>query len=332
MIEATSSEKAQVIFGELKEECERFFQFEIKKSTPIIRGWLNLKWKIETDAGVYVLKQYNEDRYKLYNQNLLVQALQEQQRLHNNGIRCPRLLTYKSDIIHTSKSNERFIVMEYKEGKMLLPGKLNKMQINSLGQMIGRMHKLLNDGSLMKGKNTHFMPSTKEEQLLHWEKVMEEAERIGKQESIPFIKLQKEVTKSVNTEKFYTSLKGWAHRDLWVDNFLFHNDELSAIVDFDRMGYDYLDLDIGRAVISCALNNRKLDIELVATFLDGYRTELDFPIGGIVRSIQMLWYMESKWWIPANMDQHSVPPTRFAEEMLWIAENYEELHKMLEYL
>ena len=74
-------------------------------------------------------------------------------------------------------------------------------------------------------------------------------------------------------------------------------------------------MDIGRAVISCTLHDGGLNKSLVASFLAGYRNELDIPVGNIVRAIQMLWYMESTWWIHANMDQHSVPPSRFANEM-----------------
>ncbi|MGR3778733.1 phosphotransferase [Bacillus paramycoides] len=332
MIWPICTKKADLIFKGLKEECENLFDLKIRKVTPINRGWLNLKWKLETDTGVYVLKQYNKDRYKLYDPDLLLQALQQQQRLHNNGVHCPKLLTHKNDILHTSKCNERFIVLEHKEGEIVSPGKVNKKQINSLGQMIGSMHKLLNDGSLIKGKNTQFVPPAQENRLLHWENKIKEANQLGKQDILPFIKLQKEVTKFVDTEPFQASIKGWAHRDLWVDNFLFHKDNVSAILDFDRMGYDYLDLDIGRAIISCALDDGKLNMELVVSFLEGYRKELDFSAGRIVQSIQMLWYMESTWWIHTNIDQHSVPPMRFAEEMIWIAENYGELHNVLAYL
>ncbi len=133
----------------------------------------------------------------------------------------------------------------------------------------------------------------------------------------------------VNVDQFYNSKKGWVHRDLWVDNFLFHNDKVSAILDFDRMDYDYFELDIGRAVISCALDEGILNKDLVALFLAGYRSVIEFSIGSIVRAIQMLWYMESTWWIQANMDQHSVPPSRFADEMNWIAENYGALNNIL---
>lgn len=329
MIEPLSNEKATMIFQELKVECETLFEFKIRNAIPIHRGWLNLKWKLETDAGDFVLKQYNQERYKMYNSDLLIQALQQQQRLHNNGVSCPRVLIYKNNVMHISKSDERFIVLEYKEGSLVSPGKVNQKEIHSLGQTIGYMHNLLNDGSLIKGENPKFVPPTKEARLKHWEDKRREVEKLGKEHILPYIKLQQEATQLVNTEQFHNSQRGWVHRDLWVDNFLFLNDKVSAILDFDRMDYDYVELDIGRVVISCALSDGVLNKSLVASFLEGYRNEVDFPVGNIVQAIQMLWYMESAWWIHANMDQHSVPPSRFADEMNWIAENYGVLHNIL---
>ncbi|MGN4470654.1 phosphotransferase [Bacillus cereus group sp. MYBK40-2] len=329
MIELFSNEKANMILQELQVECESLFEFKIKKVIPIHRGWLNLKWKLETDVGNFVLKQYNKERYKLYDPLTLLQALHQQQRLHNNGISCPKLLTYKNNVMHTSKNNERFVVLEYKEGNLISPGKVNEKEIYSLGKTIGHMHNLLNDGSLIEGETSKFVPPTIEERVKHWEEKRREAEQLGKEHILPYIKLQQEVTQLVNVNQFYNSKKGWVHRDLWVDNLLFHNDKVSAILDFDRLDYDYVELDIGRAVISCALHDGVLNKSLVASFLEGYRNELDFPVGNIVRAIQMLWYMESTWWIHANMDQHSVPPSRFADEMNWIAKNYSALHSIL---
>ncbi|MCU5534184.1 phosphotransferase [Bacillus cereus] len=329
MIESLSNEKANMILQELQVECESLFEFKIKKVIPIHRGWLNLKWKLETDVGNFVLKQYNKERYKLYDPLTLLQALHQQQRLHNNGVSCPKLLTYKNNVMHTSKNNERFVVLEYKEGNLISPGKVNKKEIYSLGKTIGHMHNLLNDGSLIEGETPKFVPPTIEERVKHWEEKRREAEQLGKEHILPYIKLQQEATQLVNVNQFYNSKKGWVHRDLWVDNLLFHNDKVSAILDFDRLDYDYVELDIGRAVISCALHDGVLNKSFVASFLEGYRNELDFPVGNIVRAIQMLWYMESTWWIHANMDQHSVPPSRFADEMNWIAKNYSTLHSIL---
>ena len=166
-----------MILQELQVECESLFEFKIQKVIPIHRGWLNLKWKLETDVGNFVLKQYNKERYKLYDPLTLLQALQQQQRLHNNGVRCPKLLTYKNNVMHISKTDERFIVLEHKEGNLVSPGKVNKKEIHSLGQTIGHMHKLLNDGTLIEGEIPKFVPPTKEERLTYWEEKRREAEK-----------------------------------------------------------------------------------------------------------------------------------------------------------
>ncbi|KYQ00029.1 hypothetical protein B4079_4811 [Bacillus cereus] len=51
MIESLSNEKANMILQELQVECESLFEFQIQKVIPIHRGWLNLKWKLETNVG-----------------------------------------------------------------------------------------------------------------------------------------------------------------------------------------------------------------------------------------------------------------------------------------
>jgi homoserine kinase type II len=39
----------------------------------------------------------------------------------------------------------------------------------------------------------------------------------------------------------------------------------------------------------------------------------------------MLWYLESVWWINSQMDFHNDIQVRFAEEMMWLAQNDEKL-------
>ena len=54
----------------------------------------------------------------------------------------------------------------------------------------------------------------------------------------------------------------------------------------------------------------------------------NFPVGNIVRSNSNALVHGSTWWIHANMDQHSVPPSRLRMKW-WIAENYGALHNIL---
>ncbi len=106
---------------------------------------------------------------------------------------------------------------------------------------------------------------------------------------------------------------------------LFSGDGLSAILDFDRLNADYLELDIARAILSGNLDGETFNVDTTQGFLDGYRTQREFPTGRILRDLRMVWYMESTWWITPNMDQHTVPPQRFAHEMDWLARNMHNL-------
>ncbi len=92
----------------------------ISATAPIKRGWLNLKWKITTDKGIFLLKQYNKERYRLYNPEDLLYAFSEQIRLHGHGLPCPKLIAYQGDVLLESGNGEKFVLMEYCEGSMIL--------------------------------------------------------------------------------------------------------------------------------------------------------------------------------------------------------------------
>lgn len=220
------------------------------------------------------------------------------------------------------------MVMEYCQGKLIPPGKTNVHQIYDLGRATGKMHRLLNDGTLSINKSPQFIPPSREERLAHWNSVWEQAKEAGKTQLLADIETQRRATEDINTEILEFLQLGWAHRDLWVDNLLFNDVRLTAILDFDRLRYDYPQLDVARAVISCALDEN-LDVSLASAFIDGYSEERVVAKGYLTNSLRLLWYMESTWWINANMDQHSIPPARFAKEMLWLAENQKNMSALL---
>jgi homoserine kinase type II len=221
------------------------------------------------------------------------------------------------------------MVMEYCQGKLIPPGKTNVHQIYDLGRATGKMHRLLNDGTLRIRKSPQFIPPCREERLAHWNAVWEQAKEAGKTQLLADIETQRRATEDMNIEILELLQLGWAHRDLWVDNLLFNDNRLTAILDFDRLRYDYPQLDVARAVISCALDDN-LDVSLASAFIEGYSEERTVVKGYLTNSLRLLWYMESTWWINANMDQHSVPPARFAKEMLWLAENQKNMSDLLE--
>lgn len=319
----------EIVLDDLIDTCKRYFGFNVLEATPIKRGWLNLKWKITTDSGVFLIKQYNKERYKLYNHEKLVVAFSQQMRLHEKGLPCPKLYSYEGQFLLESNKGELFLLMEYCDGVVIPPGKLNVHQMYDLGRVTGNMHHLLNDGTLEFKRSPEFIPPSREERLAHWKSAWNLANNTDKPHLLPILEAQYKVTETIYLEDFNLNETGWAHRDLWVDNLLFKEKKLSAVLDFDRMKYDYAQLDVARAVISGALSENDLDVSLVQAFTQGYSEKRLVEKGFIISSLKMLWFMESTWWINASMDQHSGPPERFAEEMLWLAENQKDLSSML---
>jgi len=90
------------------------------------------------------------------------------------------------------------------------------------------------------------------------------------------------------TNKFFDKLpKGIAHEDFTSDNILFETNSVSAIIDFDRNCYSYIWHDIGRAILSFALNENKIDREIVNAFLEGYIQHLPLTLLDIADALRL---------------------------------------------
>jgi len=94
---------------ELFEICQKWFGFTILDAEPIVRGWLNRKWKLDTTHGVFLLKSYHPDRYRLYDGSALVRALRWQSELHTQGLPCPQILMHQGAQLHSTPSGQRFL-------------------------------------------------------------------------------------------------------------------------------------------------------------------------------------------------------------------------------
>lgn len=321
------------VWEDLKQAFTDYFSSPIRQSVPIRRGWLNYKWRISTDLGDFVLKQYNRERFKAYQPETLQLALSQQMRLSELGFPCPPLLSSNGKLMLDSANGERLIVMGYCQGDLVPPGQANIDQIYDLGRITGQMHQILNDGKLGRKESALFTPPAREERLEHWITLQEQAVSCGDTDLSAQIETQRIATEHVELERFEAMETGWAHRDLWADNLLFEKSSVAAVLDFDRLNYDFPRLDVARAVMSFAFRDH-LDLALASAFMEGYKQEgvRTTEERYLTTSLQMLWYMESVWWIHRQMDLHSAPPVRFAKEMKWLAENINRLPDLLENL
>lgn len=318
------------IYLEIKETVEKKVGIHLNNPIPLNLGYLNLKWKVETGEKRYVIKQISKERYKHrdFEKVVLEQdiALHEQVRQYKNGTLCPNLLMYNGNVVHKTPSGERFIMMEHMEGNNLLPGTLNENHMYSLGVMTAKMHNISNDGTYGKEGNPKFVPPSIEKRLKHWETLYDKMKE--NYALMTLIEKHFKATEHFNLDIISSSEPGWAHRDLWVDNLLFNEDKLSAILDFDRFAFDYPELDIARAIMSGALKDMAFQPNVARAFLTGYRTNRELEKGTFVRSLYLLWYLESTWWVVPNLNKERYQEVQFQNEMTWIAEHLSDLTTM----
>ena len=321
------------LLNEILPILDRSLNIRADDVQPVNRGLLNEKWKLKANRGRYFVKSYNPERYRKHLSTLwpqLEQALELQMRFHQAGGRCPKLYANEEagGYLFQTPSGRKFVVMELCDGDMVRPGKANGEQMYSLGLTASQMH-----GCWSAAADSNMEPIWKPDKpalLSQWETGWEEAKEA---DTSPFVlealQLQGEVLRQTEFGPFERAVPGWSHLDLWADNLLFAPDGASAIVDFDRTRYSFPLLDIGRAVLSLALDEGEFCRESAAAFAEGYRKAHPFPKGELLNAVRLVWVMESFWWLRPRMETYSVAPSRFAKEMIWTAKQWDRLEQRL---
>jgi homoserine kinase type II len=298
----------------------------IESFSEIKLGYMNLKWKIQTNIGDLFVKQYNKKRYPDTMIKGLEASLKHQKYLNEKGIPCPRLLSHQGNYVLLTPNGERFVIMKMCEGEVIKPGTANVKQLFHLGQIVGRMHKILNDYQQTK-LPLHWDILSKESMHESWQKRWEEANVVGCNKTLAALKKQQMIIEEVDLSMFSPCETGWAHWDLFADNILFERDSVSAILDFDRMNYVYQEFDISRPILSYCLYEGEMDLEKVSAFVRGFRETQLLNVDKIVRSIKLTWWKEATV-LKVEKGNDSIPLKRFQVENIWVADNWDCLNEL----
>ena len=134
----------------------------------------------------------------------------------------------------------------------------------------------------------------------------------------------------LGTEFFDKFPKGFAHEDFHSGNILYDVDCVSAVIDFDRNCYSYIWHDIGRAILSFALEGNIMNVEKVYAFLEGYSQHSALTLPNIADALRLSWCIEIPWWIqPEFFGECNELPKRFKDEMLWLTKYWFEIDSIL---
>ena len=264
--------------------------------TPVTGGWLNRKWKVSTDKGDLLIKQFSSRRYSSEKLKLVESALQRQIILEKHGVPCPLIHMCAGHAIRILDDATAYMVMDFYPGKVEGPDTITIMQMRSLGNACGLMHKAF---SALPARMVEGYPLNSSQTIdalwANFQVRMQEPPSSVPAEYRNAVLAQEPILKQL-TNRFFDKLpKGIAHEDFAADNILFHADGVSAIIDFDRNHYSYIWHDIGRAILSFALKDNQMDIEKTHAFLEGYSQHSFLTMPNIADALRLSWCMEIPW-------------------------------------
>jgi len=306
-------------------DFETAFGVCIQEIHPVSGGYLNRKWRVRTDAGDVLLKQYSHERFNRKKLNEIEQALARQMILYDQGIPCPRVWKAGETIIRRPSEEIDYMVMEFLPGESAGPDAVNLLQMESLGEVCARMHEAFRR---LPCEGVKGYPMNRNQLLA----ALKEAVRPGAEEEENAPEAYREAVKRARrwAEKadfsFLSRIEASiAHEDFTPDNMLFSGTGLSAVLDFDRNQFSFPLHDIGRVLMSLACHDGKMIGERVSAFRSGYARCARLTDSDISDALKLTALIEIPWWIRPGCFAGSSPKVRrFAEEMLFLIRNISE--------
>lgn len=286
-------------------------------------GWLNRLWRVRSDRGVWIVKLYSPARYSTAKLDALEPALAQQHRLHKAGFVCPEALSSAGKFVRRVNEQIAYTVHSFCTGEKLRAETITPVQMESLGDTCARMHVFLAEAS-----PAGTPPDPMAEMNAHLEKCRLER---GAPEAFHTAVRESLAAADVLDSKLFDRVQSQlSHEDFAPDNLLFSPQGVSAVIDFDRCHLFFPLHDVGRALLSFALSNNVLRINMVRAFQSGYARHRPLSAADIADALRVTWCTEVPWWVlPECFQSFHGKATRYRDEILWLGPQLHTLEAIL---
>ena len=311
---------------DIRHDIMQIHGLSVGQMVPMEGGWLNRLWKVATNRGDLLVKQFSHERYTAIKLQDIEAALQRQILVSRQGVPAPAIWLVDGKVIRHMGENITYMLMDFCQGKNLGAETISMDQLRDLGRVLARMHQGF---AMLPSESAHGYPLDGKAQ---YQKLVDSYQS-QMQQAHQYPDSYQKAIKAVGTvlphisEEFFERIpKGIAHEDCSSDNFLFDSDRVAAIIDFDRNQYSYVWHDIGRCLLSFAWSKGTMNWEAVHVFQEGYHEVLPLSSENIVDAFRITWCIEVFWWIQPDMFiSQRGKATRFRDEILWLTEHWEAL-------
>ena len=221
----------------------------------ISEGVENTNYKLKTDKGLFILTIY-EDRVEKRDIPFFLEYMFY---LSSNKINCPLPLKNGNNLF-SEINGKPASLLTFLDGKSTLA--VTDQQAHQLGCILGKMHKI-STGLNISRKNPMGLDSFPE--LI--DASLTTAENFSKN------------LNKIISEEYNRIISNWPeklpsgiiHADLFPDNILFNNNEISGVIDFSFSCNDFLSYDLSICINAWCFRDGEFDISLFKSLLNGYQ-------------------------------------------------------------
>ena len=230
---------------------------ELKEFEGISEGVENTNYKLKTEKNSFILTIY-EDRVEKKDIPFFLEYMFY---LSSNGIKCPLPLRNNNNLF-AEILGKPASVLTFLDGKSTIS--VTKEQTYQLGLILGKIHNISINLEI-KRENPLGLDSFPN--LIKNSKST--AETFSKDLSINMLEEYNRI-KSNWPEGLP---KGIIHADLFPDNILFHEGQISGVIDFSFSCNDFLSYDLSICINAWCFKDGEFDISLSRNLLKGYQKE-----------------------------------------------------------
>ncbi|MFH1455819.1 MAG: homoserine kinase [archaeon] len=266
---------------------------EYKKFKPFKLGAVQTNLLLETTRGKFVFRYYENrpEKYALFESNIL-------QYLKKHSYPCPAPIRNKHGRFLGKYKNKPFALFELMEGVHRKKG-----DAKLIAQTIGKLHKISigYKPEYYKVRDTYDPNSCWKNAKLNSRKIKSKSESENR---LRWLKIELQKLKLPNNLP-----KGLCHCDTHPSNFLYKNNKLTAVLDFDDASYVYLLYDISNMIYFWAWPHKKKLIfnkakELLVEY-NKHRKLTQIEKEHLYDILKMVVFMSIGWFIHDNDDYES---------------------------
>ena len=292
-------------FAELEQDlpllAQRYELSQLHGWSYLPHGLMNPNWQVTADAGVFALKRLVDVSAERAERNLAMP-----QALVSAGI--PACVARPADdgsLVVQVSENHAYALFDWVIGEHIPGGELTVAQAAYLGDLLGRLHVAMEQAARDIGwpeaaETVRSKVAASQEALAEVDWFNELIAALPERDAFDLAVAQDLEQRRVMLGKHASRRPnddlplgpcGWTHGDFQYRNLIWSDGQVSAILDWDRVGVRALAEEVVRtAAVQFAHDDGVVDVQRIEAFVEAYRSVLPLKDEHLIDAAYRLWW------------------------------------------